>query len=73
MSKKGKESSSVGRILKIGKEFIGDDIMGMIFGTYVDNGKPRSLFDALDDELVSPKKRAKALSKKSKKSKKIKL
>ena len=71
-----KQKKNYGGIIKkgveIGKELISNgDIQKVFLGTYSD-GTARSLPDALDGEIYSPKQRGKAIKRNNKRNKKKK-
>ena len=56
--------------LVVGKELIGNgDIQKMVLGTYSD-GSVRSIPDAIDGEIYSPKQKGKAIKRNKKRNKK---
>lgn len=70
---KNKKGSIPGWILtglSVGKELIeNDDVQKMVLGTYSD-GSVRSIPDAIDGEIYSPKQKGKAIKRNNKKNKK---
>ena len=56
--------------LTVGKELIGNgDVQKMVLGTYSD-GSVRSIPDAIDGEIYSPKQKGKAIKRNNKRNKK---
>lgn len=65
----GKATKVVSALSELTKVCSRSDVQKMVFGTYSD-GKPRSLFDAINGEVLSPKQKREKLYKKRKSGKK---